>query len=68
MIHSGIYEQCVVNWMSITPPRQNALLLEMKKFIDEQVAAGSDNEFPAIYQTDAMGEDISDVPGLFRSL
>jgi hypothetical protein len=54
--------------MSITPARQDALLQEMKKFIDEQVAAGSDNEFPAIYQTDAMGEDISDVPGLFRSL
>ncbi len=39
----------------------------MKKFIDAQIAAGSDNEFPTVYQNDAMGEDISDVSGLFRS-
>jgi hypothetical protein len=57
----------LANWKLIRKVRQNALLQEMKKFIDEQIAAGSDNEFPTMYQNDAMGEDISDVSGLFRS-
>ena len=56
-----------MNWYSIKTARQNALLQEMKRFIDEQIAAGSDVELPTVYRRDVMGEDISDVPGLFRS-
>ena len=37
------------------------------QFIDEQIAAGSDIELPSMYRKDVMGEDISDVPGLFRT-
>ena len=39
----------------------------MKRFIDEQIAAGSDIELPSMYRKDAMGEDISDLPGLFQA-
>lgn len=56
-----------MNWCSIKTARQDALLQEMKRFIDEQIAAGSDVELPTVYRRDVMGEDISDVPGLFRS-
>ena len=56
-----------MNWCSIKTTRQDALLQEMKRFIDEQIAAGSDVELPTVYRRDVMGEDISDVPGLFRS-
>lgn len=57
----------MANWKLISTVRQTALLQEMKKYIDEQIAAGSDNEFPTMYQNDAMGDDISDVSGLFRN-
>ena len=56
-----------MNWCSIKTTRQDALLQEMKRFIDEQIAAGSDVELPTVYRRDEMGEDISDVPGLFWS-
>jgi hypothetical protein len=39
----------------------------MKKFIDEQIAVGSDSETFRFSENDTMGEDISDVPSLFRS-
>ena len=55
-----------MNWCSIKSARQDALLQEMKRFID-QIIAGSDVELPTVYPRDVMGEDISDVPGLFRS-
>lgn len=57
----------MANWKLISTVRRTALLQEMKKYIDEQIAAGSDNEFPTMYQNDAMGDDISDVSGLFRN-
>ena len=56
-----------MNWYLIKTAQQDALLQEMKRFIDEQIAAGSDVELPTVYRRDVMGEDISDVPGLFRS-
>ena len=57
----------MLNWISINATRQDALLQEMKRFIDEQIAAGSDIELPFIYRKDVMGEDISDLPGLFQA-
>ena len=56
-----------MNWCSIKTVRQDALLQKMKMFTDEQIAADSDVELPTVYRSDVMGEDISDVPGLFRS-
>ena len=57
----------MLNWGSISAARQDALLREMKRFIDEQIAAGSDIELPSMYRKDAIGEDISDLPGLFQA-
>ena len=56
-----------MNWCSIKTGKQDALHKEMKRFIDEQIAAGSDVELPTVYRGDVMGEDISDLLGLFRS-
>ena len=39
----------------------------MKRFIDEQIAAVSDIELPSMFQKDVMGDNISDLPGLFQA-
>ena len=56
-----------MNWGSINAARQAALRREMKRFLDEQIAAGSDIELPSMYQKDVMGDDINDLPGLFQA-
>ena len=65
-IHSGEYNKRVMHWESIHPDRQKALLEGMKKFIDDQIALGIDNDFRHVGKGDAMGNDISDVEGPFR--
>ena len=44
--------------------KEDVLILEMKRFIYEQIAASSDIELRSMYWKDVMGKDISDLPGL----
>ena len=54
-----------MHWEPVHPERQKVLLERMKKFIDDQIALGIGNDYRHVNEVDAMGNDISDVAGLF---
>ena len=65
VIHPGEYNKCIMHWEPVHPERQKVLLERMKKFIDDQIALGIGNDYRHVNEVDAMGNDISDVAGLF---
>ena len=61
---TGVYERCLSHWNSISKNRQEMLIQQMQSYMNVRIAAATDNN-PHFLCSDGMGEDTTDLAGIF---